>query len=54
MRGQGAAPLNENGNGKVDENFWVQAAANQAAGLVTSSDEGGVFSSPDVQQTSLT
>ena len=40
MRGQ-RAPLNENGDGEVDENFWAQAAADQAAGLTTSGDEGG-------------
>jgi hypothetical protein len=42
MRGQRAPPLNENGDGEVDENFWAQAAADQAAGLATSGDEGGV------------
>ena len=42
-RGQRAPPLNENGDGEVDENFWAQAAADQAAGLATSGDEGGVF-----------
>ena len=42
MRGQRAPPLNENGDGEVDsENFWAQAAADQAAGLATSVDEGG-------------
>lgn len=41
MRGQ-RAPLNENGDGEVDENFWAQAAADQAAGRATSDgDEGG-------------
>ncbi len=48
MRGQ-RDPLNENGDGEVDENFWAQAAADQAAGLATSGDEGGAFSSPTVQ-----
>ncbi len=37
------APLNENGDGEVDENFWAQAAADQAAGRATSGDEGGIF-----------
>ena len=37
-------PLNENRDGEVDENFWAQAAADQAAGLATSADEGGFFS----------
>ncbi|KII85841.1 hypothetical protein PLICRDRAFT_44259 [Plicaturopsis crispa FD-325 SS-3] len=31
MRGQ-RVRFNENGDGEVDENFWAQAAANQAAG----------------------
>ncbi len=48
MRGQ-RDPLNENGDGEVDENFWAQAAADQAAGLAMSGDEGGAFSSPTVQ-----
>jgi len=43
-RGQRAPPLNENRDGEVDENFWAQAAADQAAGLATSADEGGFFS----------
>ena len=30
MRGQ-RVPLNENGDGEVDENFWARAAADQAA-----------------------
>jgi hypothetical protein len=42
MRGQ-RAPLNENGDGEVDENFWAQAAADQAAGRATSGDEGRIF-----------
>ena len=42
MHGQ-RTPLNENGDGEVDENFWAQAAADQAAGRATSGDEGGVF-----------
>lgn len=41
MRGQ-RDPLNENGDGEVDENFWAQAAADQAAGRATSDGEGGV------------
>lgn len=45
MRGQRAPPLNENGDGEVDENFWAQAAADQAAGLATSGDEAGDGSS---------
>ena len=53
MRGQ-RAPVNENGDGEVDENFWAQAAADQAAGRATSGDEGGVFSSPADHYTSLT
>jgi condensin complex subunit 2 len=44
MRGQ-RAPLDENGDGEVDENFWAQAAADQAAGLATSGDEGAILSS---------
>jgi condensin complex subunit 2 len=52
MRGQ-RAPVNENGDGEVDENFWAQAAANQAAGLATSGDEGAILFSPVVQRTSL-
>jgi condensin complex subunit 2 len=44
MRGQ-RAPLDENGDGEVDENFWAQAAADQAAGRATSGDEGGAFPS---------
>ena len=43
MRGQ-RDPLNENGDGEVDENFWAQAAADQAAGRATSDGEGGVLS----------
>jgi condensin complex subunit 2 len=31
MRGQ-KVKMNENGDGEVDENFWAQAAADQAAG----------------------
>ena len=43
MRGQRAS-LNENGDGEVDENFWAQAAADQAAGRATSDgEEGGTF-----------
>ncbi|KAH9995599.1 condensin complex subunit 2/barren [Russula vinacea] len=38
MRGQRAS-LNENGDGEVDENFWAQAAADQAAGRATSDGE---------------
>ena len=54
MRGQ-KAPLNENGDGEVDENFWAQAAADQAAGLAMSGDdEGAILSSPAAQETSLT
>jgi len=30
MRGQ-RAPPNDNGDGEIDENFWAQAAADQAA-----------------------
>ncbi|KAI0305909.1 condensin complex subunit 2/barren [Multifurca ochricompacta] len=41
MRGQRAS-LNENGDGEVDENFWAQAAADQAAGRAASDvDEAG-------------
>ncbi|KAI0272463.1 condensin complex subunit 2/barren [Gloeopeniophorella convolvens] len=41
MRGQ-RAPLNENGDGEVDENFWAQAAADQAAGRAgEDGDEAG-------------
>ncbi|KAI9511591.1 condensin complex subunit 2/barren [Russula earlei] len=41
MRGR-RATLNENGDGEVDENFWAQAAADQAAGRATSDgDEAG-------------
>lgn len=31
MRGQ-KVKINVNGDGEVDENFWAQAAADQAAG----------------------
>jgi len=31
MRGQ-KVRMNANGDGEVDENFWAQAAADQAAG----------------------
>src|ERR1700761_7859613 len=42
MRGQRAA-LNENGDGEVDEHFWAQAAADQAAGRAGSDgDEGRI------------
>jgi condensin complex subunit 2 len=41
MRGR-RDPLNENGDGEVDENFWAQAAADQVAGRATSGDEGGI------------
>jgi len=42
MRGQ-RDPLNEHGDGEVDENFWAQAAADQAAGRVAGDgDEGKV------------
>jgi len=34
MRGQ-RVRYNENGDGEVDENFWAQAAASQAAGRGT-------------------
>ncbi|EGN96565.1 hypothetical protein SERLA73DRAFT_111171 [Serpula lacrymans var. lacrymans S7.3] len=37
MRGQ-RVRYNENGDGEVDENFWAQAAANQAAGRVAQED----------------
>lgn len=52
MRGQ-RSPLNDNGDGEVDENFWARAAADQAAGLTTSGDEGGVspYRSADVSLT---
>ncbi|KAH9000295.1 barren [Lactarius akahatsu] len=41
MRGQ-RAPLNETGDGEVDEHFWAQAAADQAAGRAGSDgDEAG-------------
>jgi hypothetical protein len=43
MRGQ-RAPLNENGDGEVDEHFWAQAAADQAAGRAGSDgDEGKTY-----------
>jgi hypothetical protein len=43
MRGQRAL-LDENGDGEVDENFWAQAAADQAAGRAASDgDEGECF-----------
>lgn len=42
MHGQ-RTQLNENGDGEVDENFWAQAAADQAAGRATSGDEGKGF-----------
>jgi len=41
MRGR-RAPLDDNGDGEVDENFWAQAAADQAAGRAGSDgDDGG-------------
>ncbi|KAH7929129.1 barren [Leucogyrophana mollusca] len=42
MRGQ-RVRYNENGDGEVDENFWAQAAADQAAGRVAQeeADESG-------------
>ena len=43
MHGQ-RAPLNENGDGEVDENFWAQAAADQAAGRAAlDGDDGEVY-----------
>ncbi|TCD65915.1 hypothetical protein EIP91_002030 [Steccherinum ochraceum] len=39
MRGS-RAPLDERGDGEVDENFWAQAAANQAAGQNGDDDAG--------------
>jgi hypothetical protein len=52
MRGQ-RNPLNENGDGEVDENFWAQAAADQAAGRAAADgDEGKVaFSGPGMYLT---
>jgi condensin complex subunit 2 len=34
-------PLNENGDGEVDEAFWAQAAADQAAGRIPSDGDEG-------------
>jgi condensin complex subunit 2 len=39
-RGQ-RGPLNENGDGEVDENFWAQAAADQAAGRAALDGDDG-------------
>ena len=52
MRGQ-RNPLNENGDGEVDENFWAQAAADQAAGRATSDGEEGGVSYHVIQQACL-
>jgi condensin complex subunit 2 len=38
MRGQ-RVRFNEAGDGEVDENFWAQAAADQAAGRMAEDDE---------------
>lgn len=41
MRGH-KVRFNEAGDGEVDENYWVQAAAEQAAGRIgDEGDEGG-------------
>ena len=54
MRGQRAS-LNENGDGEVDENFWAQAAADQAAGRAASDgEEGGTFIPCHLTSVSLT
>jgi condensin complex subunit 2 len=45
MRGQNVK-MNSNGDGEVDENFWAQAAADQAAGR--SGEQEGDDSKPDV------
>jgi len=37
MRGQ-RVRFNETGDGEVDENFWAQAAADQAAGRLAQED----------------
>jgi condensin complex subunit 2 len=38
MRGQ-RVKMNSNGDGEVDENFWAQAAADQAAGRMGEQDD---------------
>lgn len=40
MRGQ-QVRFNENGDGEVDEQFWAQAAADQAAGRAAAEDDEG-------------
>lgn len=46
MRGQ-RVRFNETGDGEVDENFWAQAAADQAAGLLAQDgDESGEAPAP--------
>jgi len=40
MRGQ-QVRFNENGDGEVDEQFWAQAAADQAAGRAAAENEDG-------------
>lgn len=42
MRGQ-KVRYNENGDGEVDENFWAQAAADQAAGRVDDDGDESTF-----------
>lgn len=39
MRGH-RARLDDRGDGEVDENFWAQAAADQAAGQNANGEEG--------------
>jgi condensin complex subunit 2 len=42
MRGQ-KVKMSSNGDGEVDENFWAQAAADQAAGRGNDQEDEGTF-----------
>lgn len=42
MRGQ-KVRINENGDGEVDEHFWAQAAADQAAGRGDEDNDEGKY-----------
>jgi condensin complex subunit 2 len=44
------APLNENGDGEVDEKFWAQAAADQATGRAASDGDEGKTAPHEVWQ----
>jgi condensin complex subunit 2 len=45
------APLNEKGDGEVDEVFWAQAAADQAAGRGTPDGDEGKTAPHEIWQT---